>query len=367
MKINFNDLRSQWECIKSQCVNKIDKLFNDSDFILGSAVSEFENEFAKYLNVKYCVGTSNGTDALKLAAQSLSLSGTTLVLVPANTFIATIFGVEQGIEKPTFKLIDCDSFYQMDVSLLEECLEKHRSFYDNCVVVPVHLYGYTCEMDSILLLSKKYDFKIIEDASQAHGAEYNSTKAGSLGDVAAFSMYPGKNLGAAGDAGVVVSNNKQISKNLKLLRNLGSQKKYHHEIKAYNHRLDTIQAIILNEKLKHLNDWNSKRREIANIYDDQINNKKITLPQTPPSCLPVHHVYPVLVSKREDFQAYLTLNKIPNMIHYPIGISSTKMYKHLNIKKSKSNSFNKKLVSLPIHPFLTEKQVEFIVKKINNY
>ena len=368
MKVEFNNLKAQWDLVKNPCLSKIKSLFDNSDFILGNSVFEFENSFSNYVGCEYSVGTSNGTDALKLATQSLGLhSESTLVIIPANTFIATILGVEQALPSSKFMLIDCNEYHQIDTFLLEKILSEHRKFFHNCVIVPVHLYGYTCDMDHIKKIANTYDCAIIEDSSQAHGAKYKGKMVGTFGNASAFSLYPGKNLGAAGDAGIITTNSEDTSNKLKLLRNLGADKKYHHEIKAGNHRLDTIQAIVLLEKLKFLDKWNQSRRDVVQRYENGISNPKVKLPITPEYCIPVHHVYPVTVDNRNNFQQFLSLNGIQNMVHYPIGIGDTPMYQHIKLPNSKSKFYNDTMVSIPIHPFLEEKQIDHIISTINKY
>lgn len=368
MKIHFNDLYSQWQIIKEDCNKDIENFFSNSQFILGPQVKEFELDFASYIGTEYAVGVSNGTDALKLAAQSLDLNDkNTLVIIPANTYIATIFGIENALPQATFKLIDCDRYYQIDTAILENTLINDRKNYDHCVIVPVHLYGYTCDMKIIEDLSVKHDCVILEDASQAHGAMYKNIKAGAIGRVSAFSLYPGKNLGAAGDAGIVVTSDDNIYERLLALRNLGSVKKYDHIVKGYNHRLDTLQSIILKHKLKYLDSWNSKRREVISKIENKLNNNDIILPKTPAYCTPVHHVYPVLTKNRTHFQSYLRDNNIDYSVHYPILIEQTPMYNHLANNNTNSINFANTATSLPVHPFLNELQIEYLIEKLQEY
>lgn len=368
MKILFNNLEKQWSLIKSNCLFRLDLLFSRNDFILGKDVIEFEKNFANFIGCKYAVGVSNGTDAIKLAAEAINIkSKKILTIIPANTYIATIFGIENALDTDII-LIDCDQFYQMDADILEKTIIEKHNDYDQIIIVPVHLYGYACNMDKINDIKDKYNCIIIEDASQAHGAKWNGQNVGTFGDVSAFSLYPGKNLGAAGDAGIVCTNNIDIYNRLLYLRNLGSIEKYYHIIKGYNNRLDTLQAIILDEKLKYLEQWNSDRRRIINVYNNLIKNKDLILPQCHELCLPVHHIFPILVKQREKFQQYLTENGIQHGIHYPILIEETPMYGHL-VKSSNPNAINisKKIISLPIHPFLTDDEILYLCDVVNNY
>jgi len=367
MKIHFNDLHSQWVQIKEQALKEFDNLFYESNFILGKQVKDFENDFAHYIGTKYSIGVSNGTDAIKIAAKSLKLNDTTLVIIPANTYIATIFGMQEGIPNADFKLIDCNSYYQIDVDLVKKCILDNRSKYKNVVIVPVHLYGYTCDMKSLLDIAQKYDCIILEDVSQAHGAKSYNRMVGTYGQVSAFSLYPGKNLGAAGDAGIITTDNENYYNNILIYRNLGSIKKYEHTDIGYNHRLDTIQAIILKLKLQHLEIWNKKRRQIVNYIENNLTNNRITLPRNPNYCLPVHHVYPVITENNKHFQNYLTEHHIEYGMHYPILIEETSMYKHLSGPAHNSKQFARYSTSLPIHPFMTDAHINYLVNTMNGY
>jgi dTDP-4-amino-4,6-dideoxygalactose transaminase len=369
MKVAFNNLYKQWEIIEKDCKLQLDKLFEKSNFILGEQVEEFENKFSKFIGTEYAIGVSNGTDALKLSVQALDLKGTTCFVIPANTYIATLFGPEQATPNATIKLIDCDEYFQMEIHSLEEFIRSNRSAFDNIVIIPVHLYGYSSEIIFISQLAAQTDCRVVEDASQAHGAKHHGQRVGSFGDVAAFSLYPGKNLGAAGDAGIITTNDKDIYERVLKLRNMGSMYgggKQLHEIRGGNHRLDTIQAIILNEKIKYIDEWNAKRREVCNSYSDGIANKLIKLPKTPNDCEPVHHVYPVLVEDRSSFTKHLDNNDIQWGVHYKACIEETSMYSYLGDNKNAINN-SKQLVSLPIHPFMETKEVEYVIKTLNQY
>jgi dTDP-4-amino-4,6-dideoxygalactose transaminase len=366
MKVAFNNLKAQWDLIKDTCKEQIDELFEKSNFILGDAVQKFEELFATYTQAKYAVGVSNGTDALKLAAQALDLKGSISVVIPANTFVATILGLEQAWPDAEFKLVDCDEYHQIETSEVREYVIQHRHRFDHMVIVPVHLYGYACDMEMINSIADYYNCVVLEDASQAHGAAFGGTPVGSIGKVAAFSLYPGKNLGAAGDAGVVTTSDREVYDRLLLLRNVGSTKKYQHVIKGHNHRLDTLQAIILKEKMHYLEAWNSRRRKIVKKYEELIVNKLITLPSTPEKVLPVHHVYPVLVEDRPKFQKYLDEHNIQHGIHYPILIEEMEMYE-ASQPNERALVYSKSMVSLPIHPFMTDEEISYLCTTLNNY
>jgi len=369
MKVSFNNLYEQWLTIKDKALTDLDNLFYRSDFILGKDVDKFEQKFSKFLDIPYAVGVSNGTDALKLAALALEPKGSTLVVIPANTYIATIFGIDNAVPGADFMLIDCDQYYQLDTDKLSDVLSTHSQNYSTIIVVCVHLYGYTCDMHKITAICNKHNAWLIEDVSQAHGAKAYNKYAGTFGHVSAFSLYPGKNLGCAGDGGVIVTPHQYIYDRLLPLRNLGSIKKYQHIVKGYNHRLDSLQAIILNHKLDYLEEWNSKRRQIVNRLESSISNEHVKLPATPSYCVPIHHIYPVLTNNKEHFQTYLTVNNIEYGMHYPIPIEITPMYQHLRDHTSNKNTINycNTATSLPMHPFLKTEEVDYMIDTINKY
>lgn len=366
--IQFNNLGEQWKVIKDDATQRMDILFEKSSYINGPDVKIFEENFAKYIGTKYAVGVSNGTDAIKLSVEALELKGKTGIIIPANTFIATILGAEMSIPDAEFVLVDVDEYYQIDVKELDGVLKSKRGNWDNCIILPVHLYGHSADIVNIMKLANEYNCYVIEDSSQAHGTQTNeNSKVGSYGIMSAFSLYPGKNLGAAGDAGIITTNDEELYQRLKYLQNWGSKVKYYYESKGYNNRLDTIQAIILDEKLKHLDDWNNNRNNVANFYNSNIDNKSI-LPKNAECCnYNSYHVYPVLVDDRESFMKYLNDAGIPTIIHYPIPIELTKPYEYLNFNNPKTRSYCERLVSLPIHPFMETEELEYIVEKINNY
>lgn len=371
MDIMFNNLSKQWDVIKDDIAPRFEALFNKSDFIGGKAIEEFEENFARYCETKYAVGVSNGTDAIKLSLAAFKIESPCGVIIPANTFIATALPVTYLSDIIyDLILIDCDEYYQIDVELLELYLKKNRKKWKSCILIPVHLYGHPANMKRILEIAEKFDCFILEDSSQAHGAMVLNTKVGGFGDVSAFSLYPGKNLGAAGDAGVITTNNKELCDKIKSLRNYGSSIKYHYDFKGWNNRLDTIQAIIVDEKLKHLDKWNNMRIEVAKKYDSLLedNNKVITPKSAPYINKQVHHIYAIRVKERDKFQTYLRENNIPTIIHYPIPIEKTKPFKHLeHFDNKRTKQYVNELISLPMHPFLSDEEIEYIAAKINAF
>ncbi len=314
---------------------------------------------------------SNVTDALKLSLAALNLESPCGIILPANTFIATALAVTSLTDlKYEILLIDCDEYYQMDTELLESCLKVNRKKWKSCVIIPVHLYGHPVNMKHVLELAASDNCYILEDASQAHGAEVLNEKVGTFGILSAFSLYPGKNLGAAGDAGIITTDCEELSKKLKALRNYGSSKKYYHDFKGWNNRLDTIQAIIVDEKLKYLDQWNEMRISVAKQYDALLSkNPNIIIPKTAPYInKQIYHIYAIRVKNREKFQQYLTDKGIPTVIHYPIPIQKTTPSIHLNrYENKKTIQYANELVSLPIYPFLDAQEIEYIANNINSF
>ena len=371
MNIKFNDLSKQWDIIKADVTPKLEALFKKSDFIGGQAIAEFEEHFARYCGAKYAIGVSNGTDAIKISLAALNIESPCGIIIPANTFIATALAVTYLSDlKYELVLIDCDEYYQIDVNILGNYLKQNRKNWKSCVIIPVHLYGHPANMKEILELAEEHDCLILEDSSQAHGARILNKRVGCLGDISAFSLYPGKNLGAAGDAGIITTNDEALYDKIKMLRNYGSSKKYYYDFKGWNNRLDTIQAIILNEKLKYLEDWNDMRIRVAKKFDENLlqNNDVITPKAAPYIDKQVYHIYAIRVQNREGFQSYLKENNVPSIIHYPVPIQKTTPFKHLgHFKNIRTLQYADELVSLPIYPFLNDEEIDYITKVINNY
>jgi dTDP-4-amino-4,6-dideoxygalactose transaminase len=370
MNIKFNDLSSQWSEISEKTLPSILNVLETGNFILGKQVSEFEDNFKKWNGNKYAIGVANGTDALMISISSLSLSGNSIFYIPANTYIATLLGVVLSLNKNyKYKLIDCDEYYQIDTNLLETEIKKDFGNYDNYVVMPVHLYGMSCNMSHIIELKNKFNLRIIEDCSQSHGTLTDEKKkVGTYGDVSAFSLYPGKNLGAAGDAGIIVTDNEDIYKACLKLRNLGSIEKYNHEIIGWNSRLDTIQSVILNEKIKLIDDWNDKRNYVAEKFLKGIKNPLIKLPETPKYCsYNTYHIFAILCFKRDELMKYLSECGIPSIIHYPIPIELSGAFFNDGLNNKNTIRFAGELLSLPIHPFMVDEEINHIIESLNNF
>ena len=373
-KVEFNYLKPQWQAIKNQVKEDFEELYETSDFILGSPVLEFEKNFSKWDQTKYSIGVSNGTDGLEIAARAFQFEEKeTAVFIPANTFIATFIGIQKALPNADYYLVDCDEYFQINCDILETQLSKQAKNYQEIIVSTVHLYGCTSDMKRIIDLQNKYNFKIIEDCSQAHGAISSSgNQVGSDGDIGVFSLYPGKNLGAMGDAGILTTNSQAYYNLILSLRNLGSVKKYDHELFSGNHRLDTMQAVVLNHKLNFIDQWTDQRILTANRYHSKINNSEVINFVNPNYCKKnVYHLYPVLTNNRDEFQKYLSSHGIPTIIHYPIPLYNSKAlldfpFKYRN-ENPLSDKYSKTVLSIPMHPFITLEQSDYVINTINNY
>jgi len=367
MNIKFNDLTKQWHEIKEEVMPELNLFFESSAYICGPYLEKFEKEFSEWSGRKYSIGVSNGTDGLKLAIQALNYySGTTDVIIPSNTYIADPFSISHQIKGEfNISLIDHDDYFQMDLNILENHLEENRNKFDNCIIMPVHLYGHPTDMKKLFNIASKYNCKIIEDASQAHGAITNNEMIGKYADMTVYSLYPGKNLGAIGDAGIITTDSIQYSERLKSLRNYGSSKKYYYDDIGWNNRMDPIQAIFLSAKLKHLDKWNQMKQSIALKYDSLLSDIVVTPKIDSHVNLHVYHIYCVLVNDRENLQNFLDLKGIPTVIHYPIPIENTKLYdQFVRVKNKNTISNADKILSLPMHPWLTNSEIEYICSSI---
>lgn len=334
-------------------------------FIGGEADREFEQRFAAYCGVKACVGTGNGLDAIRLILLAYGIGEGDEVIVPANTFIATALAVTYTGATPVF--VDADIHTcNIDISKIEEKITDRTK-----AVIAVHLYGRAVDMTGIKEIAEKYSLKLIEDAAQAHGAEVDGIRVGNLGHAAAFSFYPGKNLGALGDAGAVVTNDEELAEKIRAYGNYGSYTKYHHVYQGCNSRLDEYQAAFLTVKLKYLDQWNEERRNIAGLYGVRIKNSAVTLPAVPHNIRQhIYHIYPVLVQNRTAFLTHLKRNGIAANVHYPVPIMEQEAYR---IYRSSMTDYPvtreicEREVSLPLYPGMTEEQIKWVIACVNDF
>lgn len=361
--IPFSELKTQYESIKDEIQEAFKQVFDSSWFVLGNNVEAFEKEFASYCQANYGIGVGSGTEALHLALLSCDVQPGDEVITVANTAIPTISAISFAGAKPIFVDIDAE-LYTMNPKLIEaKITDKTR------VILPVHLYGQTADMRPILKLAKKYNLKVIEDACQAHGAEYDGKKAGSLGELGCFSFYPSKNLGAYGDGGMVVTNDQELANKVRMLRNYGQRKRYYHNIKGFNSRLDELQAAFLRKKLKHLNQWNEQRRQLAQIYHDNL-GKSVVRPIEKDYAYHIYHLYVIRCQRREELQGFLSENGIQTFIHYPVPVHLQQAYRDLNIEPGSLPIIEKyaaEILSLPMYPELTDDDVFYIADKINEF
>jgi len=365
MKIPFLDLKAQYKQIEQEVLPMVTDAMANGAFIGGPQVSGFEAEFAEFCNSKFCIGVGSGTDALRFALMALGVGPGDEVITVPNTFIATTEAVSQVGATPVFVDIHPDTC-NMDVSRIEEKItEKTKA------IIPVHLYGQPVDMDPLLEIARKHGIAVIEDACQAHGALYKNLKAGSLGTVGCFSFYPGKNLGAFGEGGAVVTQDEEIDRNIRMIRDHGQQKKYHHEMEGYNGRLDAIQAGTLRIKLKRLSDWNQARRKIAACYNELLSEVPgVTTPVEADFATSVYHLYVIQVDNRDILQNFLSEKDIATGLHYPLPLHLQKPYACLGCREGSFPITEKvagRLLSLPMYPELTRKQIEYVAQSIKEF
>jgi dTDP-4-amino-4,6-dideoxygalactose transaminase len=358
-KIQFVDLQAQYKAIKPDVDQAVARILQRGDFVLGDDVRQFETEFAAYCKAPYCWGVANGTDALHLAMLACGLGAGDEVITCTHTFIATVHGIAQTGAKPV--LVDCEpDFFNIDVAKIERAITPRTK-----AIVPVHLYGQPADMDPILEIARKHKLLVVEDACQAHGAEYKGRRCGSMGDIAAFSFYPGKNLGAYGDGGAIVTTRKDLAEKVALLRNHGQKVKYEHVIRGFNSRLDTVQAAILRVKLGHLEAWNDARRAAAKAYDKSLAGAPVKTPKVASYAKPIYHLYVVRTPQRAKLQSAMDAQQISWGIHYPIPVHLQKAYADLGYKNGSfpvSEAITAEILSLPMFPELTPEQVQRVAK-----
>jgi dTDP-4-amino-4,6-dideoxygalactose transaminase len=364
LKIPFGGLNRQLVQIHNEIEAAIEKILKSGWFVLGKAGEAFEQEFADYVGAKHGIGVGSGTEALHLALLAVGVKPNDEVITVANTCVPTVSAISFAGAIPV--LVDSDqASYTLDPKKLEAAVTKKTR-----VVMPVHLYGQAADLKPILSIATQHGIRVVEDCAQAHGTEYNGKLVGTFGDVGAFSFYPSKNLGAFGDGGMVVTNNDQIAENLRMLRNYGQVKRYYHSIKGFNSRLDEIQAAILSVKLKYLDVWNKRRREIASMYNSLIQNPNIQLPREMSYGKHVYHLYAVRTKLRDELQKFLSANGIQTLIHYPVPIHLQESYADLGKKKGsypEAEAHGNEELSLPMFPELTDDEVKYICEIVNRF
>ncbi len=359
------NLKKQYKAIEKEINGAINNTIINSNFILGPEIKKFEEDYADFCNAKHCISVSSGTSALQLALQASGIKPKDEVITVPNTFMATVEAIIDAGAKPIFVEIDEDTF-NIDTKKLKSLItEKTKA------IIPVDLYGQPCDLDPIMELAEKHNLTVIEDACQAHGAEYKSKAIGSISHITAFSFYPGKNLGAYGDAGAITTNNVELAEKIKVISNHGRLKgeKYRHDYLGGNYRMDELQAAILNVKLKHLKDWVNSRRKVASKYNELI-KPNVKIPKEADFAKHAYHLYVIRANKRERLKEFLNSKNISTGVHYPIPLHLQPSLKFLGYKKQNfkiTEDCADTILSLPTYPELEDAEIEFISDNINKF
>lgn len=365
MDIPFVSFERQNDLISEEIIASINRVLKSNWFILGNEVKKIETDYAEFNSVKKAIGVANGLDALIIALKTLGIGKGDEVIVPSNTYIATWLAIS-ACNATIIPVEPNDKTYNIDVLKIESAITSKTK-----AIMPVHLYGLACEMDSIMNIAKKYKLYVIEDNAQAHGATFKKIMTGTFGDINATSFYPGKNLGAFGDAGAITTNSARLAKKATVIRNYGSGKKYYNEVIGINSRLDELQAAILQVKLKYLNKYTEERRRIATIYNDGLNNvREIQIPFCNKNATHVYHLYVIKTNQRNALQQYLRNKGIQTLIHYPVPPHLQKAYKYLGYKRKDfpiAENLSNTLLSLPIWPYMHNDEVYYIIDQIKNF
>jgi dTDP-4-amino-4,6-dideoxygalactose transaminase len=365
MKIPFLNLEPTHKAIRTEMQKAFESVYDSNWFILGNQLEQFEEAYAEYNGVSHAIGVSNGLDALVLGLKALEIGPGDEVIVPAHTYIATALAISHVGAIPVLAESDLNT-YNIDPEAIKKVITPETK-----AIIPVHLYGQACEMDRIIEIARDHDLYVIEDNAQAHGSHFKGRATGSWGDVTGISFYPGKNLGALGDGGMVVTNNPKIAERVRILRNYGSKKKYYHEMQGYNMRLDELQAAFLQIKLKKLPEWTQERQQIANWYGEELNDiPGIILPKTHPLAGHVYHLYVIRSKKRDTLQKHLLEHNIDTLIHYPIPLHLQPAYYHLG-KPMGSFPVTEELantsLSLPLWVGMKKQSVKLVSSVIKDF
>ena len=365
MIVPYLDLHSQYLSIKNEIDNSIKEIIKNSSFILGDAVSEFETDFASKCNVKHCISTANGTDSIYIILKSLGIGLGDEVITVANSWISSSETISQTGAKPVFVDIDPD-YYSINENLIKKKITNKTK-----AIIIVHLQGQMCNMNEILKIVESNNIFLIEDCAQSHFSEFNNKKAGTFGIAGSFSFYPGKNLGAFGDAGAIISNDNEFAKKCKMFARHGALVKHEHVIEGINSRMDGIQANILNVKLKYILKWSDERFKVAEFYSEKLESvSQISLPKIRKNTKHSFHLYVIRVKKRKELIEFLKKHGIQTAIHYPTPLPFLKAYNYLNYKKEDfpvSYDYQNKILSLPIYPELSLNKINFVCEKIKEF
>lgn len=362
MKVPFNILNKAFFMKQNEYEAKAIEILRKGWYVLGDEVKEFEKEFSDYIGSKYSIGVDNGLNAIVMAFRELGIGDRDEVLVQANTYIASVMGITMNGATPVF--IEPDEYFNIDAEKLEKSItEKTKAI---CVV---HLYGQASNMDKIVEIAKKYNLAIVEDCAQSHGADFNGKRTGTFG-IGCFSFYPSKNLGCFGDGGAITTDSEKFDRDFRVLRNYGSEKRYHNEIVGYNSRLDELQAGLLRVKLSHLDELTAQREYIANRYLNEIKSDKLELPKMREGATSVWHLFVVKSDSRDRLQKYLEENGIGTVIHYPIPPHLSKAYESLGYKKGDfpiTEKYAETVLSLPLYNGMTDEEQSYVIEVINKY
>lgn len=360
-KIPFLELKPSYLELKDDLDAAVARVLNSGWYLLGEEIAAFEREFAAYTETEHCVGVGNGLDALHLSLRACGVGPGDEVIVPSNTYIATWLAVTYAGATPV-PVEPREATYNLDPGKLEAAITERTK-----AVIPVHLYGQPADMDPVVALAERYDLFVLEDAAQAHGARYKGRRVGGLGQAAAWSFYPGKNLGAFGDAGAVTTNDPELAERLRSLRNYGSKVKYVNEVKGFNSRMDELQAAVLRVKLRHLDTWNERRKRLADLYLASLQGTDLTLPVVPDWAEPVWHLFVVRSSRRDGLQQELKARGVGTLIHYPVPPHLQGAYADLGFAKGNfpiAEDIHREVLSLPIGPQLGPAAVRYVAETL---
>lgn len=361
MTVPFVDLHGAYREVKTEIDAAISRVLESGWYLLGSELEAFESEYAAYADARHCVGVANGLDAIRLSLAALGIGAGDEVIVPSNTYIATWLAVTQVGAKLIPVEPDPDT-YNIDPARIESAITQRTK-----ALLPVHLYGQPADMGSILEVAGRHGLAVVEDAAQAHGARYEGNRIGTIGDITAWSFYPGKNLGAFGDAGGITTNSGELAERIRVLRNYGSRKKYVNDMQGYNSRLDEIQAAVLRVKLRRLDEWNARRASIAKTYLERLRAFPVVLPYAPEWAEPVWHLFVIRTADRRMFQRKLQEAGVTTLIHYPIPPHLQLAYSDLGWGEGSfpiAEQLHREVISLPISPHLSREHVELVMEAV---